>query len=77
MPRKRTYTSPKYEHVYMSFDAVNDFRIREGLGRVDKGNRVCMCCNKIFLSEDIKNIRICNTCKNNDECGIKVCSISL
>jgi len=55
--------SQHYDQIVMSFDAINEFRIQEGLRPIQKGVRICMCCQKSFLSEDKERIRLCASCK--------------
>jgi predicted Zn-ribbon and HTH transcriptional regulator len=76
--KKKYKQTRKYDDVVMSFDAINEFRKREGLPVVIKGERLCMCCKRKFRSDDIDKVRICDACKNNSESGgIGVCSIAL
>lgn len=88
MPRKRSAnpkyktTKPKsqqYDQIVMGFDAINAFRIREGLAPIVRGHRTCMCCRSHFESEDVAHVRICDGCKNLKDInsGIKVCSFAL
>jgi hypothetical protein len=68
--RKETlkYRSPsqRYDHVYMGFDAINQFRANEGLPPIKQGMRVCISCEKQFYSEDIDRVRMCTPCKDVD-----------
>ena len=43
-----------------------DFRKPEFQSKKEKVERNCMMCNKLFMSEGIKN-RICNPCKQTDD----------
>ena len=65
--KKRKYAGQK-DNV-KSFEAINEFRIREGLPPITRGERKCMCCSKHFDSEDRDRIRICTPCKSLTEQG--------
>ena len=67
MPR----TESSYREVYASPEEINAFRKSLGLRPVVSGKVTCLHCNRIFKSEDARQIRICKMCKESKrEVGI-------
>jgi hypothetical protein len=76
LKKKRKYTE-NYDNV-KSLDVINEFRVREGLPPITRGERKCMCCSKLFDSDDIDRIRICTLCKNvNEQGGLPIYSLAM
>ena len=62
-------TNKKIKYDYR-LKAVGEFdakKLREhyGLKPVRRGDRRCLRCDKKFFSEDLTNIKMCNTCRVN------------
>jgi hypothetical protein len=45
---------------------VDKFRKQMGLSPVKTGVRTCLCCDKEFFSEDLKNMKTCVSCRRGD-----------
>lgn len=42
---------------------VSDLRLSLGLSPIKRGKRSCLMCSKKFISEDLKNQKCCNICR--------------
>jgi hypothetical protein len=67
LSKKRKFTG-NYDNA-KSLDAINEFRVSEGLPPITRGERKCMCCSRTFDSEDMDRVRICILCKKLTEQG--------
>jgi hypothetical protein len=54
--------------VFWDIEAANKFRAMKGIDMapVRTGKRDCLCCDRTFMSEDLKNQKLCNNCRHRD-----------
>ena len=52
-----------YANLIGTYD-VKKLREHYGLKPVRRGDRHCLRCDRLFFSEDLTNIKMCNLCKS-------------
>jgi hypothetical protein len=51
--------------VFFDITAANKFRATLDMAPVRCGKRECLGCERIFMSDDLKNQKMCNYCRGN------------
>lgn len=51
--------------VFFNIESANKFRKMKGIDMapIRTGKRECLRCEKVFISEDLKNQKMCNYCR--------------
>jgi hypothetical protein len=51
--------------VVYDIEKANEFRLTLKMAPVRQGKRLCLCCDRTFMSDDLKNQKMCNYCRGN------------
>ena len=65
---QRRAMMPRRSVVY-DIEAANAFRAMPGidLAPVRTGERECLCCERVFMSDDLKNQKMCVVCRRAED----------
>lgn len=52
--------------VFFNIEAANKFRKELKMAPVRTGKRECLCCERKFRSDDLKNQKMCSNCRTKE-----------
>lgn len=42
---------------------IDKFRQEAKLREIKRGDRICLCCERMFFSDDLKQVKLCERCQ--------------